>query len=94
MLYLDEHLLVRILDERARSISPNDPANYGRLETIVEDEIGKVCSASGIQLDKKARNACDDMLARFESQLVKAWYERSVQAVSYTHLTLPTIYSV
>ena len=79
VMYLDEHLLVRILDERARSISPNDPANYGRLETIVEDEIGKVCSASGIRLDKKARNACDDMLARFESQLVKAWYERSVQ---------------
>ena len=44
----------------------------------MEDEIGKVCSASGIQLDKKARNACDDMLARFETQLVKAWYERSV----------------
>jgi hypothetical protein len=79
VMYLDEHLLVRILDERARSISPNDPANYGRLETIVEDKIGKVCSASGIQLDKKARNACDDMLARFETQLVKAWYERSVQ---------------
>ena len=35
-MYLDEHLLVRILDERARSISPNDPANYCRLETIVE----------------------------------------------------------
>ena len=42
--YLDENLLVKILDERAdRSV--NDPANYGRIEAIVEDEVSKVCSA-------------------------------------------------
>ena len=53
--YLDENLLVKILDERAKDRSVNDPANYGRIEAIVEDEVSKVCSAQGIQLDKNLR---------------------------------------
>ena len=77
--YLDENLLVKILDERAKDRSVNDPANYGRIEAIVEDEVSKVCSAQGIQLDKKLRNRCDDMLERFEDKLVRAWYDRSSQ---------------
>ena len=75
--YLDENLLVKILDERAKDRSVNDPANYGRIEAIVEDEVSKVCSAQGIQLDKKLRNRCDDMLERFEDKLVRAWYDRA-----------------
>ena len=77
--YLDENLLVKILDERAKDRSVNDPANYGRIEAIVEDEVSKVCSAQGIQLDKNLRKKCDDMLERFEDVLVRAWYDRSVQ---------------
>ena len=70
---------MKILDERAKDRSVNDPANYGRIEAIVEDEVSKVCSAQGIQLDKKLRKKCDDMLERFEDVLVRAWYDRSVQ---------------
>lgn len=77
--YLDENLLVKILDERAKDRSVNDPANYGRIEAIVEDEVSKVCSASGIQLDKKLRQRCNDMLERYEDALVRAWYDRSSQ---------------
>ena len=53
--------------------------SYGRIEAIVEDEVSKVCSAQGIQLDKNLRKKCDDMLERFEDVLVRAWYDRSVQ---------------
>ena len=62
MHYLDENLLVKILDERAKDRSVNDHANNGTIEAIVEDEVSKVCSAQGIELDKKLRNRCDDLL--------------------------------
>ena len=31
---------------------------------------------------------------KFESKLLQEWINDNVKAVSYTHLTLPTIYSV
>ena len=45
--------------------------------------------------DSKRRNALsEEMMTQMSSALEKASSNKDVKAVSYTHLTLPTIYSV
>ena len=52
---------------------------YGQFEEMVEEEVGKVCKASSVALQKPIKRACERLMDRWEDNIVSAYFARVTQ---------------
>ena len=74
-----------------------NPSQSRFVQSLYLNLLGRAPDASETQSAVRTLRRNDNRTARlriFESMLQSSEYQRSFNAVSYTHLTLPTIYSV
>jgi len=66
---------------------------WSKLEKqFISDQAGKITPAAIAEKLKRNPKALQDYMTK--EGLMKYYFQKDLEAVSYTHLTLPTIYSV